>query len=249
MLKNSEGLRVPRVTFRTRTDNDWQDLTTDQLFDKRTVVVFALPGAFTPTCSSAHVPRYNDLAPVFRANGVDEIVCLAVNDAFVMQAWQKDQNAPAIRFISDGNGEFTAAMGLLVDKTDLGFGQRSWRYSMLVKDCVIEKMFIEADVPGDPYEVSDADTMLAYINPQAQKPLDVTLFAKPGCVYCARAKTLLREHAISFEEIVLNRDISLRSLRAATGKDTVPQLFVGGKRIGGSDEIEAWLATREPIAA
>lgn len=249
MLKNSEGLHVPRVTFKTRNDNDWQDVTTDQLFANKTVVVFALPGAFTPTCSAAHVPRYNDLAPAFQANGVDEIICISVNDAFVMQAWQKDQNAPALRFISDGNGEFTAAMDMLVDKTDLGFGKRSWRYSMLVKDGVVEKMFIEPDVPGDPYEVSDADTMLAYINPQAQKPLDVALFAKPGCAYCARAKALLNEHAIGFEEIVLNRDVSLRSLRAATGKDTVPQLFVAGKHIGGSEEIEAWLTTREPIAA
>ncbi len=169
MFKNSEGQRIPDVTFKTRSDSDWVDVTSAQLFNGKTVVVFALPGAFTPTCSSAHVPRYNELAPVFKAHGVDDIVCISVNDAFVMNEWRKDQRAEHIRFIPDGNGEFSAAMQMLVDKESLGFGKRSWRYSMLVKDGVIDKMFIEQDVPGDPYEVSDADTMLAYISPKRGK--------------------------------------------------------------------------------
>lgn len=249
MFKNSEGQRIPDVTFKTRSDSDWVDVSSTQLFKGKTVVVFALPGAFTPTCSSAHVPRYNELAPALKAQGVDDILCVSVNDAFVMNEWRKDQNAGHIRFIPDGNGEFSAAMRMLVDKSSLGFGKRSWRYSMLVKDGVIDKMFIEADVPGDPYEVSDADTMLAYINPKAAKPLDVTLFSKPGCPFCARAKSMLSDNGIAYEEIVLGRDVSLRSVRAATGADKVPQVFIGGTRIGGSDELHAWLAARERIAA
>jgi len=249
MFKNSEGQRIPDVTFKTRSDSDWVDVTSAQLFNGKTVVVFALPGAFTPTCSSAHVPRYNELAPLFKANGVDDIVCISVNDAFVMNEWRKDQRAEHIRFIPDGNGEFSAAMQMLVDKESLGFGKRSWRYSMLVKDGVIDKMFIEQDVPGDPYEVSDADTMLAYINPSAVKPLDVTLFTKPGCPFCARAKSLLADNGIAYEEVVLGRDVTIRSVRAASGSEKVPQIFIGGTCIGGSDELQSWLAARERIAA
>jgi len=163
MLENREGKRVPEVTFHTRENDQWVRLTSGELFDGRTVVLFALPGAFTPTCSASHLPRFNELAPALREQGVDEIVCLAVNDAFVMNAWAEHQGCSNVRVVADGNGEFTAAMGMLVDKRDLGFGQRSWRYSMLVRDGVIEKMFIEPEVPGDPYEVSDADTMLRYL--------------------------------------------------------------------------------------
>lgn len=138
MLENREGQRVPNVTFRTRKDNQWVDVKTDDLFLGKTVIVFALPGAFTPTCSSSHVPGYNNLAKAFKDNGVDDIVCISVNDAFVMNEWAKDQQAENITLIPDGNGEFTEQMGMLVDKTDLGFGKRSWRYSMLVKDGMIE---------------------------------------------------------------------------------------------------------------
>ena len=143
MLQNREGQRVPDVTFRIRANNDWKNVTTDDLFDGKTVVVFSLPGAFTPTCSSTHLPRYNELAPAFFANGVDSIVCVSVNDAFVMNEWAKDQECANVILVPDGNGEFTAGMGMLVDKSDLGFGKRSWRYSMLVKDGVVQKMFIE----------------------------------------------------------------------------------------------------------
>ncbi len=249
MFKNSEGQRIPEVTFKTRSDSDWVDVTSAQLFAGKTVVVFALPGAFTPTCSSAHVPRYNELAPVFKAHGVDDIICISVNDAFVMNEWRKDQRAEHIHFIPDGNGEFTAAMQMLVDKESLGFGKRSWRYAMLVKDGLIDKMFIEQDVPGDPYEVSDADTMLAYVAPHAVKPLDATLFSKPGCPFCARAKSLLREHGIVYEEIELDREVTMRSVRAVTGAEKVPQIFIGGKRIGGSEDLHAWLTERERAAA
>jgi glutaredoxin-like protein len=249
MFDNREGQRVPSVTFKTRRDNDWVEVKSDNIFNGRNVVVFSLPGAFTPTCSSTHVPRFNELADAFKANGIDEIVCVSVNDAFVMNEWQKDQNAERITFIPDGNGEFTAGMGMLVDKNDLGFGKRSWRYSMLVRDGVIEKMFIEPQVPGDPFEVSDADTMLAYINPQAEKPNDIVVFTKPGCPYCARAKGMLSEYGYAFEEVSLDREVTIRSVRAATGSDTVPQMFVNGELVGDSDAIAAWVEARSQQAA
>ena len=241
MLKNREGQMVPQVTFRTRKDHEWVELTSDDVFKGKTVIVFSLPGAFTPTCSSSHVPRFNQLAPVFESYGVDDIVCVSVNDAFVMNEWQHNQNAENITFLPDGNGEFTNGMGMLVGKEELGFGKRSWRYSMLVKDGVVEKMFIEPEQPGDPYEVSDADTMLAYIAPDEPKPLDVTVFSRHGCPHCARAKGLLRDAGIPFEELMLNRDYSDRTLRAVAAATTFPQVFVNGRHIGGADELAHWL--------
>ena len=245
MFKNREGQRVPEVTFRTRRDHEWVDLKSSDLFAGKTVIVFSLPGAFTPTCSSSHVPRYNQLAKVFKQHGVDEIVCMSVNDAFVMNEWQSDQQADNITFIPDGNGEFTDGMGLLVDKDDLGFGKRSWRYSMIVKDGVIAKQFIEPQVPGDPYEVSDADTMLDFIAPQADKPLDVSVFTRKGCEYCTKAKGLLHDAGIAFEELVLNKDYTDRTLRAVTGATSFPQVFINGDYIGGADDLEAWFAKKE----
>jgi glutaredoxin-like protein len=246
MLKNREGERVPNVTFRTRNDNQWVDITTDELFQGKTVIVFSLPGAFTPTCSSTHVPGYNELAKTFKENGVDDIICMSVNDTFVMNEWKKTQEADNITFIPDGNGEFTEQMGLLVDKESLGFGKRSWRYSMLVTDGVIKKMFIEPEVEGDPFEVSDAETMLNFINPDAAKPKCVSLFTKVGCPFCARAKQALKEHGIDYEEIVVGKDATMRSLRAATGATTVPQVFIDGKLIGGSEALEQYLSA--PVA-
>lgn len=245
MLENREGERVPEVTFRCREGNQWVDVTTHELFSGRNVIVFALPGAFTPTCSTTHLPRYNELAPVFHQNGIDEIICMSVNDAFVMGAWAADQHAENIRFIPDGNGEFADRMGMLVDKDDLGFGKRSWRYSMLVRDGVIEKMFIEPEQPGDPFEVSDADTMLNYINQGAELPKRVTLFTKPGCPHCTRAKKLLADHGLRYEEINLGaQGLSYSTLAAVTGRGTTPQVFIEGEHVGGADELEAWLQRR-----
>ena len=244
MFPNKEGQAVPSVTFHTRKDAAWVDVTTDELFKDKTVVVFSLPGAFTPTCSSTHVPRYNQLAAALKAQGVDDIICMSVNDSFVMNEWKIAEDADNITFIPDGNGEFTDGMGLLVDKNDLGFGKRSWRYSMLVKDGVVEKMFIEPNKPGDPFEVSDADTMLNYIAPEAAKPLDVTVFTRVGCPFCARAKGMLHDAGIAFDELVLNRDYRNQTLRAVAGKDMVPQIFINGQHIGGSDDLEAWFKAR-----
>ena len=244
MFDNIEGQRVPDVTFKTRRDHEWVDRTSDDVFKGKSVVVFSLPGAFTPTCSSSHVPRYNQLVPAFRQQGIDEIICISVNDAFVMDEWQRAQKADRVTFLPDGNGDFSDGMGLLVSKYDLGFGKRSWRYSMLVRDGVIEKMFIEPDEPGDPFHVSDADTMLDYLDPEAEKPLDVTVFSRPGCPFCARAKGLLTDAGIEYEELVLNRDYTDQTLRAVARQTSYPQVFINGEHIGGSDELESWLNAR-----
>jgi peroxiredoxin (alkyl hydroperoxide reductase subunit C) len=165
-----------------------------------------------------------------------------VNDAFVMDAWGVGQGAERVTLLPDGNGHFSKGMGMLVDKEDLGFGQRSWRYSMLVRDGVIEKMFVEPQLPGDPFQVSDADTMLQYLAPERKRESDISLFARPGCGHCARAKRLLDEAGLSYEQIVLGTDITGRTLQAVTGATTVPQVFVDGQRIGGADDLENWLA-------
>ena len=242
LLKDISGQSVPQVSFQTRQDNAWKTVTTDDLFSGKTVILFALPGAFTPTCSSTHLPRYNELASTFAENGVDNIICLSVNDTFVMNAWQGDQKAENIDFLPDGNGDFSEKMGMLVNKEDLGFGKRSWRYSMLVKDGVIEKMFIEPDEPGDPFQVSDADTMLNYINPNAVLPPQISLFTKPGCPHCTKAKALLDKHNYQYEHIELGSNgITYNSLKAITGEGTTPQVYVNGQRIGGAEDLEAWL--------
>jgi glutaredoxin-like protein len=247
-MNNMEGQQVPNVTFRTREGSEWVDRTSKDVFSGKNVVVFSLPGAFTPTCSSSHVPRYDQLATAFAANGIDEIVCISVNDAFVMNEWRESQKARNVTFLPDGNGEFTEKMGLLVDKDDLGFGKRSWRYSMLVRDGVIEKMFVEPETPGDPYGVSDADTMLRYIAPTAPRPASVTIFSRKGCPHCVRAKTLLADAGLEFEELVLNRDYSDRTLRAVTNATTFPQVFIDGQSIGGADDLQSWLAQRKAAA-
>lgn len=241
MFKNLEGRKIPSVTFKTRHEHEWLDVTSDEVFAGKSVVVFSLPGAFTPTCSSSHVPRYNQLVPLFKANGIDEIICVSVNDAFVMNEWKRSQKADRVTFLPDGNGEFSDGMGLLVGKEDLGFGKRSWRYSMLVRDGVIEKMFVEPDEPGDPFHVSDADTMFRYLDPLGPLPHDVAVYTREGCPFCARAKGLLREAGIEFEELVLNQDYTDQTLRAVSSAHTYPQVFVDGQRIGGADDLREWL--------
>jgi glutaredoxin-like protein len=240
MFENKEGQNVPKVTFRTRTESDWKNVTSDEIFKGRTVVVFSLPGAFTPTCSSTHLPRYNELAPAFLANGVDTIACISVNDAFVMNEWAVGQECANLTMLPDGNGEFTAGMGMLVDKSDLGFGKRSWRYSMLVKDGVVQKMFIEPQKQGDPFEVSDADTMLAYIAPRAKKPDQVAILTRHGCGYCAKAKKLLKDLGYNYAEVSLDNANRSRVVGAITGKGTVPQVFVNGHLIGGLEDLQRW---------
>lgn len=238
MLQNREGQRVPAVTLPVRVGNEWKQLTTEDLFKGKTVVVFSLPGAFTPTCSSTHLPRYNELAPTMATLGVDTVICLSVNDTFVMNEWARDQDADNIVLLPDGNAEFTRGMGMLVDKSNLGFGQRSWRYSMLVKDGVIEKMFIEPEKEGDPFEVSDADTMLRYLDPNAKAPDQVVIFSKPGCPFCIEAKALLTARGYDPIEIPLENKLRGRVTGALAGQGTVPQIFMNGQHIGGLEALQ-----------
>jgi peroxiredoxin len=175
---------VPKVDFltrtRTETDFDWKVLNSDDYFANKRVVLFALPGAFTPTCSATHLPGYEDSYEKILANGVDEVYCLSVNDAFVMRQWglhqgiEEDKTPGSLGFtkvklIPDGAAAFTRGMGMsTVWDKERGFGERSWRYSAVINNGVIEKMFVEGDGPlensaEDPFEVSDADTMLKYL--------------------------------------------------------------------------------------
>ncbi|MEO1193686.1 MAG: peroxiredoxin [Pseudomonadota bacterium] len=167
---------LPDCVFKTRVRDQavgdpnpfrWQDRTTQELFGGKRIVIFALPGAFTPTCSSTHLPRFEELYEDFRQAGIDDVFCLSVNDAFSMFQWGKLLGIQKVTLLPDGNGEFTRKMGMLVSKENLGFGMRSWRYAMIAKDLTIEKMFIEPEFgdncPTDPFVVSDADTVLAYL--------------------------------------------------------------------------------------
>ena len=176
-----EGRRIPEVTFKCREgDNqqladggcgfiggEWKDVTTRDIFKDKRVVVFSLPGAFTPTCSSQQVPGYEKHYDEIKANGVDEVYCVSVNDAFVMNAWARDQGIEKVKMIPDGNAEFTEGVGFSTTFKNRGFRQRSWRYSAVIIDGIIEKEFVESglveDSDPDPFEVSDAETMLAYL--------------------------------------------------------------------------------------
>jgi len=153
--------------FHCREEGEWVHKHTDFLFNNKRVVVFALPGAFTPTCSNYQLPGYEEKYNDFISLGISDIYCLSVNDAFVMNAWFKSQDIKNVRPLPDGSGEFTYAMGMSVNKANLGFGFRSWRYAMVVNNGEIEMMFEEpgkvGNCPVDPYEVSDPDTVLAYL--------------------------------------------------------------------------------------
>jgi glutathione-dependent peroxiredoxin len=238
------GDRVPDVRFRMRQGPDWVETSTAEIFGGRDVIVFSLPGAFTPTCSSMHLPRYEELAPVFEKLGIDEIVCVAVNDPFVMEEWGRNESVDRVHLLPDGNARFTRGMGMLVDKSDLNFGARSWRYSMLVRDGVIEKLFVEPDKPGDPFEVSDADTMLEYLDPSGRHPDEVAMLSREGCPFCARTKQALAAAGIVFTDISLPPLQRARALRAMTGARSVPQVFVNGRLIGDSEATLQWLAAR-----
>jgi len=168
--------KVPKVTFRTRVRDEsiggdnpfrWQDMTTDDYFKGKKVVLFSLPGAFTPTCSTFQLPDFEKLWPEFQAQGVDAIYCMSVNDSFVMNAWAKSQNLQHVKVIPDGSGEFTRKMGMLVAKDNLGFGARSWRYAAVVEDGVVTQWFeepgFEDNCGTDPYGESSPQNVLKHM--------------------------------------------------------------------------------------
>ena len=155
------GDRLPQATFMTPTEDGPAPVTTDDVFAGKRVALFAVPGAFTPTCSAKHLPGFKDKAGDLKAKGVDAIACVSVNDVFVMKAWGKDQGInDEVMMLADGNGDFTSAVGLEMDGKNFGMGLRSQRYSLVVKDGVVEQVNVEA--PGQ-FEVSSADYLLAHL--------------------------------------------------------------------------------------
>jgi peroxiredoxin len=142
MFDDKINMQVPFVHFKVRQLSDWVETNTDTYFKDKRVIVFSLPGAFTPTCSNQQLPGYEKQADVFKAHGIDEIYCMSVNDSFVMNAWAANQKLENVKVIPDGNGQFTEEMGMLVSKKDKCFGSRSWRYAMIVVNGVIEQMFV-----------------------------------------------------------------------------------------------------------
>ena len=155
------GDRLPDATIQVMTDEGPQNRTTDDLFKGKTVALFALPGAYTPTCSAKHVPGFKEKAAEFRAKGVDSIACLSVNDAFVMGAWGKDQDVGGdIVMLADGNADFTKKVGLEMDGSKFGMGTRSQRYSMLVEDGVVKQLNVEQ---GGEFRVSTAEHLLGQL--------------------------------------------------------------------------------------
>ncbi|MCF3594322.1 peroxiredoxin [Rhodobacteraceae bacterium LMO-12] len=174
------GTRIPDVTFKTRVRDEsvggpnpfrWQDMTSDDFFKGKRVILFSLPGAFTPTCSTYQLPGFEKNAEEFAKLGIDDIYCMSVNDSFVMNKWAESQALKNVKVIPDGSGAFTAQIGMLVDKDNLGFGKRSWRYAVIINDGVVEAWFEEpgrADNHGeDPYGESSPETLLNYLQKKA----------------------------------------------------------------------------------
>ena len=171
------GKKLPNVIFQTRVrdssiegDNPyrWQAMSTADYFAGKKILVFSLPGAFTPTCSTYQLPGFESMYQSFRAKGIDEVYCISVNDAFVMNAWSKHQQLINVKVIPDGTGEFTRMMGMLVDKCHLGFGLRSWRYAAVIQDCEVIKWFEEPGINNtgddtDPYGETDPKKIIEFI--------------------------------------------------------------------------------------
>ena len=151
------GDKLPDVPLTVATPDGPEQTTSTDFFGGRRVALFAVPGAYTPTCSARHLPSYVEKASELKGKGVDEIACLSVNDAFVMSAWNKSDGSSDIVMLADGNGAFTDALGLSMDASKFGMGKRSQRYSMLVNDGVVEQLNVEA--PGE-YRASSAETLL-----------------------------------------------------------------------------------------
>jgi peroxiredoxin len=173
----TEGYQIPQVEFVFRENGEFVNRTSYDLFDGKRVIIFSLPGAFTPTCSAYQLPGFEENYGAFRDLGIDAIYCISVNDAFVMNAWAQDQNIQNVQLIPDGNAYFTRSMGQLVAKTNLGFGERSWRYAAVVNDRIIEKMFVEEgqrdNADTDPYEISTPENVLEYVKSTVRETASV----------------------------------------------------------------------------
>ena len=176
------GMAVPDVVFITRERDDsidgpnpyrWKDMTSKDFFANKRVVLFSVPGAFTPTCSDLQLPEFEKSYEEFKKLGIDEVYCVSVNDAFTMNAWAKSLGITDVKVIPDGNMHFTSAMGMVVSKRNLGFGNRSWRYAAIINDCIVEQIFAELDAKNetreDPYEQTTAANVLSYLKPSKSK--------------------------------------------------------------------------------
>ena len=172
-----EDYQVPQVEFVFRENGEFVTKPSLDLFTGKRVVIFSLPGAFTPTCSAYQLPGFEEQYEEFIQLGIDDIYCISVNDGFVMNAWAKEQGIEKVKLIPDGNAFFTRSMGYLVNKSNLGFGQRSWRYAAVVENGVIEKMFVEDgmrdNADTDPYEVSTPEAVLEYVKSTVREPASV----------------------------------------------------------------------------
>ena len=166
-MAHKEGHNVPYIQWKMRVDGEWEIVDSDFWFKDKTVVVFSLPGAFTPTCSTQQLPGYEDRYQEFLDEGIDDVYCISVNDAYVMNAWAKDLGIEHVKMLPDGNMGFTRNMEQLVDKLREGFGKRSWRYAMIVKNSVIVKQWVEEgkadNAEGDPYSNTDPGTVINWI--------------------------------------------------------------------------------------
>jgi peroxiredoxin len=164
----SEGYQVPQVQFTFRENGEFVTRTSSELFDGKRVVIFSLPGAFTPTCSAYQLPGFEEKYEDFIGLGIDDIYCVSVNDGFVMNAWARDQNIEKVKLVPDGNAYFTRSMGMLVSKSNLGFGDRSWRYAAVVDNGIIQKLFVEVgqrdNADSDPYEATTPENVLEYVS-------------------------------------------------------------------------------------
>jgi len=170
------GVKVPNVVFKTRVRDEavggpnpfrWQDMTSDDYFKGKRVILFSLPGAFTPTCSTYQLPGFEENFAKFQENGIDSIYCMSVNDSFVMNKWAEAQDVKNVNVIPDGSGEFTRKVGMLVRKDNLGFGLRSWRYAAIINDGVVEAWFEEPGLEDnhgeDPYGESSPENLLQFL--------------------------------------------------------------------------------------
>ena len=173
MFDDKINMQVPHVHFRVREMGEWVDTNTDTYFKDKRVLVFSLPGAFTPTCSTKQLPAYEEMYDRFKAAGVDEVYCVSVNDGFVMNAWAKDLGIEKVKLLADGNGDFTDSMGMLCTKRNKGFANRSWRYSLYAVNGIVQEAFVE---PGfnhkgeddDPYTCTDPETMIQFIEAEGR---------------------------------------------------------------------------------
>ena len=172
-----EGYQIPQVEFVFRENGEFVNRTSAELFDGKRVVIFSLPGAFTPTCSAYQLPGFEEKYEEFAALGIDAIYCVSVNDSFVMNAWAQDQNIEKVKLIPDGNAYFTRSMGYFVSKSNLGFGDRSWRYAAVVDNGIIEKLFVEDgqrdNADTDPYEASTPEAVFEYVKSSVRETAQV----------------------------------------------------------------------------